>query len=538
MRPDAGLAGRFTPRSTWALIGALIALVGALALCLDRFHNGDFYLSLVSGRLVAQHGVVDHYPFATIAKGGTWFNQQWLSELAFFRVSQVLGPTGLTLVYALLITAPLALLLWLCRRKGWPMLIAVDGLLLPRPARGHPSARRRLHRRDLLAAGRPPRRRSGAGAPAPGRSAEPRWWVGLAIVVLFALWANLHGGFIAGLLLLGLATIGFAIDHWRGIPGNLPLSRIAALGLVAVLAAVTVTVSTPLGAAIWSYLLSFQNQAISLASTEWESALGDPLALLYLGLATVFAAWMWVSSPRPRRATTLLVTAGFLVFAGYSIRNIVFVGPVLALQVAWTAPNRSPGPLRLPVAVAGSVAAAAALAWAVVLGPARDDPSLGFPVADYAIAHPPATRADRHLRRRRLLHQLALARHSRGAERLARALHSAGAARQLRGPAQRDAGPARRAAAPQGGGGDRARASAIGALEAAGFVPVYSTPQRHLPGAQPPPGRSTMREGRSPDRLSMAAASGGDLMAKPQPYPRLEMSSTIRAGDGVHSRIR
>jgi hypothetical protein len=96
-----------------------------------------------------------------------------------------------------------------------------------------------------------------------------------------------------------------------------------------------------------------------------------------------------VCSPRPRRATTLLVTAGFLEFAGYSIRNIVFIGPVLALQVAWTAPNRSPGPMRLPVAAAGSIAAAAALAWAAVLGPPRDDPTLGFPVADYAIAHPP-----------------------------------------------------------------------------------------------------------------------------------------------------
>jgi hypothetical protein len=384
--PDAGLAGRFTSRWTWALIGALLALVAALALCLGRFHNGDFYLSLVSGRFVAQHGFVEHYPFATIAQGGTWLNQQWLSELAFFRVAEALGPTGLTVLYALLITAPLALLLWLCRRKGWPMLVAVAAFYFP----------------GLLAVIHP--RAAGftvvifsllvallavavAGSRAPER--RPRWWAGVAIVALFALWANLHGGFIAGLLLLGLVTAGLAIDHWRRIPGTLPPSWIAALGLIGVLAAVTVTVATPLGAAIWSYLLRFQNQAISLASTEWESALGDPLAVLYLGLATAFAAWMWVRSPRPRRATTLLVTAGFLVFAGYSIRNIVFIGPVLALQVAWTAPNRSPGRIRLPVAFAGSVAAAAALVWATVLGPARDDPTLGFPVADYAIAHPP-----------------------------------------------------------------------------------------------------------------------------------------------------
>jgi len=389
-RPEgSSIAGRFNSRSTWALIGALLTLVGALALCLDRSHNGDFYLSLVSGRFVAHHGFVDQYPFATVAKGGTWLNQQWLSELAFFRISQALGPTGLTVLYAVLITTPLAILLWLCRRKGWLMLVAITAFYFP----------------GLLAVVHP--RAAGFTVAIfsllvtllavvwrvrsdPGSRRSTPWLAGLAIVVLFALWANLHGGFIAGLLLLGLLTVGFAIDHWRGIPGALPLSRVAALGLLALLAAVTVTVSTPLGAAIWSYLLSFQNQAISLASTEWQSAFADPLAILYLGLAAGFAAWMWVRSPRPRRATTLLVTAGFVLFAGYSIRNIVFIGPVLALQVAWTAPNRSPGPMRLPIAVAGSVAAAAALAWATILGPAKDDPSLGFPVADYAIAHPPA----------------------------------------------------------------------------------------------------------------------------------------------------
>jgi hypothetical protein len=84
-----------------------------------------------------------------------------------------------------------------------------------------------------------------------------------------------------------------------------------------------------------------------------------------------------------------LVTAGFLIFAGYSVRNIIFVGPVLALQVAWTAPNRRPTRLQAPIAFAGAAAAAAALTIAAILGPARDDPTLGFPVADYAIAHPP-----------------------------------------------------------------------------------------------------------------------------------------------------
>jgi hypothetical protein len=389
LTPDPALisGGRLTSRSTLPLIGALIALVGALALCLDRSHNGDFYLSLMSGRFIAQHGFATHDPFSTISQGGTWLNQQWLSELTFFRVFSALGPTGLTVLYAFLITLPLALLLWLCRSKGWPMLIAVAAFYFPGVlAVIHPRAAgfTVLIFTLLVALVLVLWRERGHGAPA----RRHRWWALPAILGLFALWANLHGGFIAGFLLLGLTTAGLAIDHWRGIPGSLPLNRVAALGAVGVLAAVIVTVATPLGSAIWSYLLSFQNQAISLASSEWESAFSSPLAVVYLILASGFAAWMWVRSPRPRRATTLLVTAGFLIFAGYSIRNIVFIGPVLALQVAWTAPNRSHSSLRLPVTLVG-VAAAAAAIFAAVLGPARDDPTLGFPVADYAIAHPP-----------------------------------------------------------------------------------------------------------------------------------------------------
>src|SRR3954470_1649230 len=201
---DAG--GRLTSRSTWALIGALIALVGALTLCLDRFHNGDFYLSLTSGRFIAEHGFANHDPFSTISQGGTWLNQQWLSELAFFRISEIFGPTGLTMLYAALITAPLALLLWLCRRKGWPMLVAVTAFYFPGVlAVVHPRAAGfTVLIFTLLVALLYLVWRDRSGT----RTGRHAWWAPLAILALFALWANLHGGFIAGLLLLSLATVG------------------------------------------------------------------------------------------------------------------------------------------------------------------------------------------------------------------------------------------------------------------------------------------------------------------------------------------
>jgi hypothetical protein len=376
------------PGTPWALIGALIALVCALALCVDRGHNGDFYMSLLGGRFISAHGFVTHDPFPTVAQGGTWLNQQWLSEVAFFRVALALGQTGLTVLYAGLLAAPLALLLWVCRRKGAAMLIAITvvyfpgvlAVIHPRAAgftvlafsllvsliaiawRARPEGEGRRHAAALSL---------------------------IAILALFALWANLHGGFIAGLLLIGLVTIGLAIDHRRGIPGTASPRRVAALGGVGILAAITVTLSTPLGDAIWSYVLSFQNSAIDHASQEWRSALSNPLAAGYVAAVAALSAWIWLRSPRPRRATTLLVSVGFTAFALLSLRNMIFVAPALALQIAWSAPDRAMQTLRLPAAAVGSAAVAATLLWATVLGPARADTYLRSPVVDYAIAHPP-----------------------------------------------------------------------------------------------------------------------------------------------------
>jgi hypothetical protein len=388
--PDPGTdgRGRLTSRSTWALIGALIALVAALALCIDRGHNGDFYMSLLGGRFISAHGFVTHDPFPTVAHGGPWLNQQWLAEVAFFRITRLLGQTGMTVIYAGLLAAPLALLLWLCRRKGAAMLVAIAVIYFPGVlAVIHPRAAGfTVLAFSLLVAliaiawrATPEGRRS-------RRLLLPNV---VAILVLFALWANLHGGFIAGLLLIALVTVGLAIDHRRGIPGTATPRLVATLGAIGILATATVSFATPLGGAIWSYVLSFQNAAIDHASQEWRSALSNPPAMAYIAAAAAFAVWMWVRSPRPRTVTALLVSVGFVAFALLSLRNLIFVAPALAFQIAWSAPDRAAQTLRLPIAVAGSAAAAATLFWAMVLGPAQAGTYLRTPVVDYALAHPP-----------------------------------------------------------------------------------------------------------------------------------------------------
>jgi len=101
-----------------ALNGAVVLATAGLMLCLDGTRDGDLYLQLASGRFIAGHGLVSADPFQTIAHGEPWLNQQWLTELLVYHVVRWIGVTGLTVVYAGLLAAPLGLLLWLCRRRG------------------------------------------------------------------------------------------------------------------------------------------------------------------------------------------------------------------------------------------------------------------------------------------------------------------------------------------------------------------------------------------------------------------------------------
>jgi hypothetical protein len=372
---------------TQCLIGTFTLLAAALMLCFDGTRDGDLYLQLASGRFIATHGLSAVDPFQTIAHGEPWLNQQWLTELLVYRVAHWIGVTGLTIVYAALLAAPLALLLWLCRRKGVAMMIALVAFYCPglwvivHPrAAGFTVLAFSLLVAILVATWLRP-----AQAPTPRRL---RWAVPATLAV-FALWANLHGGFVAGLLLIGLLAVGLTLDHRLGMASTAGPRRIGVLALTGVLATATVMLATPLGSAVWSYLASFRNPAISLVSSEWLPAFQSPLALAYLGAAAAFAAWVWSRTRAPRSLTPALVTAVFLLFALVSLRNIIFVGPVLALLIATSASDREE---RIPPRLIGLVAAASAataLTWAIAVGPARNERILSARLIGYALRHPP-----------------------------------------------------------------------------------------------------------------------------------------------------
>jgi hypothetical protein len=350
-----------------ALVACLTALTAAGLLYANRELAGDLFWLLAAGRHVDVHGLTAADPFLTIAHGHHWYNQQWLSEWLIFRLEQLGGLRLVSLAYALLLAGALAPLAWACRDRAlgpaigaWVLFSGAAVCVLQPRAAGFSLLAFTLVLAIVQASAR--RRR-----------------VLLLLPPLFALWANLHGAFAAGLLLLGLLALAAAIERrpWLSLAA-------AAVGGAAAL------VVTPLGAGLVDYMREIAaNRALPLLTNEWLPTYEHPAALALVVAFALFAALLYRAAPSPRPIAPALVALGFIAFALTAARQAVWLGPLAFYLVRELAPaGRWSVPRRL--AIPGALAAAASLAvWWFGVPPAPAMPTLMTQGADYAAAHPP-----------------------------------------------------------------------------------------------------------------------------------------------------
>jgi hypothetical protein len=170
---------------------------------------------------------VDVYSFSM--PGEAWISSSWLAQVLYALSYNLVGWTGPVVVAAGAIAATFALLTHFLERRipsTYAALVALAAMVLSTP---HFFARPHVLAMPLMVAWA-----HGLMA-ASERREPPSFW----LLPLIALWANLHGGFVFGLVLTGA----FAIDGlWNAEPSQRkPLAlRWAAFGLAA-LAACCVT---------------------------------------------------------------------------------------------------------------------------------------------------------------------------------------------------------------------------------------------------------------------------------------------------------
>jgi len=280
----------------------LIAFGATLAMTRHILADQDPYWHIAAGRWIIAHGAVPHNDvFSYSMTGAPWTAHEWLSEVILAAVYDRFGWAGLVVVTAIAVATTFALLVWALLRYLPPSMaliaaIGAWGLCL---AHLHP----RPHVFGLLLLviwlSVLVNARREECAPAP------------ALALLMVPWANLHGGFIVGLV-LGVLLAGEAMFEAADTPSLLRAARGWGLFIaIALLAAV----ATPNG--VSGLLLSFDLMrmpfALSMIS-EWKSPdfqYPQPLEawLLLVLLGALFAG---VRLPVTRIAIFLLLLHGGL----------------------------------------------------------------------------------------------------------------------------------------------------------------------------------------------------------------------------------
>ncbi|MBI4516394.1 MAG: hypothetical protein HY699_11335 [Deltaproteobacteria bacterium] len=264
--PSAGGGpARFT-RLAWMVFIASSALYFLSANEADN----DLWGHLRFGQaIIAAAGVLRHDPYSYTVPGAPWMNHEWLSQVLFAGVYAAAGDTGLWCLKLAVGLATLALLLVRVRRERvespwvWGPVALLVIAVLARGLAMRPQIFTYLGLAVLL-----------AGC---DRRARPRGEL-LWLPLLFVLWANLHGGFILGLVVLALVAAAAAVVG----PAAEPARALAAL-----LLATAATVVNPYGWRLLAYIAG--ELTVEHPITEWQPATaGDASQTTFFVLLALF----------------------------------------------------------------------------------------------------------------------------------------------------------------------------------------------------------------------------------------------------------
>ena len=346
-------AGTGADRAWLARIPLAIGLAATLAIAIRPANDPDLWWHLATGRYIVGTGAIPREDvFSFTAAGHRWVTHEWLSDLMLYGGFRWLGLNGLALVFAAIITGSVALVYLRCRARP---VIAAGSLLLGAAATGMTWGVRPqvftimfvalfLH---ILEGGQGPKGR--------------KLWV---LPPLALVWGNLHSGFVAGLAIMAVVTLGELLKWWRNWRPGLPLVSPGVWRLCLVwVACAACSLVTPNGieAALFPFG-TLSSRTIQSHIQEWQSPNFHehytwPLLLFWLALLGVATA-----SPRRIGVTRLLLLLGSTVATCYSARHVVFLGlvgaPVLAEQAEALLPAVQPArrtvarPMKAVVALA------------------------------------------------------------------------------------------------------------------------------------------------------------------------------------------
>ena len=306
----------------------LLAAVGLIFLYLARtpLWHSDIWDHLNYGRHILSTGSIARTePLLTICEGVRMVNLPWLAEIALASIEQTTGITGLQFTSALLASLSLLCISFTAARVSRSAAAGLFAVASFYYVNHHELAVLRpqlavLPLFCLLLAWIITR-------PTEFRKA---WFL---VPLLFTLWANLHGSFIVGIMLLSLAALGRAADILRcsRSPRLALLDPVVHRLLLLLQLSAAAILINPFGPAAWAEVFSVAAHPNLANMLEW-----NPLTLRIpagqraaaLTLLTTLALGL---TPRRVRSTELLILVVTAFMAAWSARMLNWFTPAAAL---------------------------------------------------------------------------------------------------------------------------------------------------------------------------------------------------------------
>ena len=348
------------------IVGLFVAFTPGL------FNDGDTFLHIAAGARMLDLGhVLTTDPFSYTFGGKPWQTHEWLAEVIMALAFRAGGWAGVALLFGVAVGSAIALLVRHVQKLAQgPIGLAVAALPFACLA---PSLLARPHilvlpLMELFVAELVFARREGR---------QPR---ALPLALMMAVWCNMHGSFVIGLVLaaaFGLENVIRKRDDL--IAAARPWALLGALLLAAV-------VIGPHGIDNLTFPLKLTGFSSLNAIGEWAPMNIAENSMFALTLGAGLFALLW----RGRRldALPLLVVLALIDMSFSHVRHVVLFAVIAPLMVADAfATETTPAPR--PAPLAALAASLAIVAVARMLAPLSEPKSPCAPVA--ALAHVPAS---------------------------------------------------------------------------------------------------------------------------------------------------
>lgn len=292
--------------------------------------DADMWWHLAAGReMVNQGKILTTDIFSYTHYGENWTNAFWLSDIILFLAYNLGGYLGIALLVAFIATLTMAVIYRHTLHNPFPLPLliillatfAIAPVLTPRP---------QVFSFLLLAT-------LDYGLKEKDGFILKRPWL---LVILFILWANMHGGFIWGFLLIIAFIVGNGFDKILKRRNGTSVRQLSQLGIWTLIAALGISIN-PNGLSLWK--LPFYTVGISIQSiTEWASPnfhRFDLHPILWLLFLIIVGAG---TSKKPLSWSDILKTIGFSYMAFVSQRSIgpfvIIATPIVieTLNQAWS----------------------------------------------------------------------------------------------------------------------------------------------------------------------------------------------------------